>query len=195
MFQIKDTLVSEEILDENFSCNLTACKGECCVAGEAGAPIEESEKDILEKIYPKIKSILRPEGQKAIEEQGTFVVSEFEGLETPLVNGKECAYVTFSEHNIALCGIEKAYREGKIDFKKPVSCELYPIRVQKLSKYTAVNYHRWDICSPACSLGHQLQTPVYKFTKNALIRKFGEDWYDELEQVARLYESNKNKTR
>ncbi len=193
MFQIKNTLVSEEILEENFTCNLSACKGECCVAGEAGAPVEKEEKETLEKIYPKIKSYLRPEGQKAIEEQGTYVVSEFDELETPLVNGKECAYVTFNEKGVALCGIEKAYRDGKIDFKKPVSCELYPIRVQKLSKFEAVNYHQWSICSPACSLGQELQTPIYKFTKNALIRKFGEDWYAELEQVAKLYKSEQNK--
>lgn len=191
MFQIKDTLVSEEILDHDFTCNLSACKGECCVAGEAGAPVEESEKETLEKIYPKIKSGLRPEGRKAIEEQGTYVVSDFEGLETPLVEGKECAYVTFNDKGVALCGIEKAYRAGKIDFKKPVSCELYPVRVQKLSKFQAVNYHRWDICSPACALGQHLQTPIYRFTKEALIRKFGEDWYDELEQVAELYEAEK----
>ena len=191
MFQIKNTLVSEEILDHDFTCNLSACKGECCVAGEAGAPVEEHEKETLEKIYPKIKSGLRPEGRKAIEEQGTYVVSDFEGLETPLVEGKECAYVTFNDKGVALCGIEKAYRAGKIDFKKPVSCELYPVRVQKLSKFHAVNYHRWDICSPACALGQHLQTPIYRFTKDALIRKFGEDWYAELEQVADLYEAEK----
>lgn len=193
MFQIKDTLVSEEILDNDFTCNLSACKGECCVAGEAGAPVEEREKETLEKIYPKIKSILRPEGRKAIENQGTYVVSEFEGLETPLVNGKECAYVTFNEKGVALCGIEKAYRAGKINFKKPVSCELYPVRVQKLSKFQAVNYQRWDICSSACTLGQQLQTPIYKFTKEALIRKFGHDWYVELEKVAELYKAEKTK--
>ncbi len=192
MFQIQDTLVSEEILDNDFTCNLSACKGECCVAGEAGAPVEEHEKATLEKIYPKIKSGLRPEGRKAIEEQGTYVVSDFEGLETPLVNGKECAYVTFNEKGVALCGIEKAYREGKIHFKKPISCELYPVRVQKLSKYQAVNYHRWDICSPACALGKELQTPVYQFTKDALIKKFGQDWYDELEKVVELYKAEKN---
>lgn len=191
MFQIQDTLVSEEILDEDFTCNLSACKGECCVAGEAGAPVEEHEKETLEKIYPKIKSGLRPEGQKAIEEQGTYVISDFEGLETPLVNGKECAYVTFNEKGVALCGIEKAYREGKTDFKKPISCELYPVRVQKLSKFQAVNYHQWDICSPACTLGKALQAPVYQFTKTALIKKFGQDWYDELEKVAELYKSEK----
>lgn len=192
MFQIQDTLVSEEILDENFTCNLSACKGECCVAGEAGAPVEKEERTVLEQIYPKIKDGLRPEGRAAIEAQGTYITNGFGELETPLVDGKECAYVTFDAHGVALCGIEKAYREGKIDFKKPVSCELYPIRVQKLSKFKAVNYHQWDICSPACSLGKELKAPVYKFTKNALIRKFGEDWYAELEQVAKLYEAEKS---
>lgn len=134
---------------------------------------------------------MRAEGRKAIEEQGTYIRSDFGGLETPLVNGKECAYVTFGKNGTALCGIEKAYRDGIIDFKKPVSCELYPIRVQKLSKFKAVNYHQWDICSPACSLGNALKVPVYKFTKNALIRRFGEDWFAELEEVAKLYESEK----
>ncbi len=190
MFQIQDTLVSEDILDENFTCNLSACKGECCVAGEAGAPVEESEKTILEQIYPKIKD--GPEGRAAIEAQGTFITNNFGELETPLVDGKECAYVTFDAKGVALCGIEKAYRENKIEFKQPVSCELYPVRVQKLSKFKAVNYHQWDICSPACSLGDELKAPVYKFTKNALIRKFGDDWYAELEQVAELYEAEKS---
>lgn len=191
MFQIQDTLVSEEILDENFTCNLSACKGECCVAGEAGAPVEENEKEILNKIYPKIKAGLRPEGRLAIEEQGTYVTTSFGEIETPLVNGNECAYVTFNPQGVALCGIEKAYREGKINFKKPISCELYPIRVQKLSKYKAVNYHKWDICSPACNLGNELKAPIYKFTKNALVRKFGNQWYEELEEVAKLYEIEK----
>jgi hypothetical protein len=111
-------------------------------------------------------------------------MSDFDEPETPLVDGKECAYVNFTENGTALCGIESAYRAGDIDFKKPVSCELYPIRVQKLSELQAVNYDRWDICSDACDLGKTLKMPVYKFTKNALIRKFGDDWYAELEQRA-----------
>lgn len=108
-------------------------------------------------------------------------------METPLVEGKECAYVVFEADGTALCGIEKAHREGKIDWLKPVSCHLYPVRIQKYSQFTAVNYHRWSICSDACTLGKKLQVPVYQFTKAALIRKFGEEWYQQLEEVAQNY--------
>ena len=190
MIKINKTLISEAIIDTEFTCNLSACKGECCVAGDAGAPLDEPELDILNSIYPKVKPFLRPEGIKAIEEQGTHVLSDFEEPETPLVEGKECAYVNFSDHGTALCGIEMAYRAGEIDFKKPVSCELYPIRVQKLSELQAVNYDKWEICSDACTLGKSLEVPVYKFAKAALKRKFGEEWYAELEE--KVEEINKN---
>lgn len=189
MFQIGKTLVSEEILENDFTCNLNACKGECCVAGDAGAPVTAEESQKLEEVYEKVKPYMRKEGIQAIEAQGKYVTSSFDDdeLETPLVNNKECAYVNFNEQGIALCSIEAAYRDQKTDFKKPISCALYPIRIQKLSAYEAVNYDRWDICSPACSLGKELQTPVYKFTKQPLIEKFGEEWYKELEKVAFHY--------
>lgn len=191
MIKINKTLISEAIIDTEFACNLSACKGECCVAGDAGAPLDEPELDILNSIYPKVKPFLRPEGIKAIEEQGTHVLSDFEEPETPLVEGKECAYVNFSDHGTALCGIEMAYRAGEIDFKKPVSCELYPIRVQKLSELQAVNYDKWEICSNACTLGKSLEIPVYKFAKAALKRKFGEEWYTELEEKVEEIKKNK----
>jgi|SRR5690625_1967822 len=192
MFQIEKTIVSEEIIENDFVCNLTACKGACCVDGEAGAPVEPEEVEILKEIYPKIKPFLRPEGIAAIEEQGTHVVSEWNELETPLIDGADCAYVVFDENGIAGCGIEKAYHAGVTDFRKPVSCHLYPVRVQQYSEFAAVNYHRWSICDPACSLGKELQVPVYKFVKEALIRKFGENWYKELEKIAgELKESKK----
>jgi len=191
MIKINKTLISEAIIDTEFACNLSACKGECCVAGDAGAPLDEPELDILNSIYPKVKPFLRPEGIKAIEEQGTHVLSDFEEPETPLVEGKECAYVNFSDHGTALCGIEMAYRAGEIDFKKPVSCELYPIRVQKLSELQAVNYDKWEICSDACTLGKSLEIPVYKFAKAALKRKFGEEWYTELEEKVEEIKKNK----
>lgn len=183
MIQIGKTLISEAIIDTDFTCNLAACKGECCVAGDAGAPLEFDEIQTLKDIYPKVKPYLRQEGIEAIEAQGTHVISDFGGSETPLVNDAECAYVSFGKDGTALCGIESAYRDGVIKWKKPVSCELYPIRVQKLSELSAVNYDKWDICDDACTLGKELQVPVYKFTKNALIRKFGEDWYSELERI------------
>lgn len=185
MFQLGKTIVSEEILEREFVCNLSACKGACCIDGEAGAPLEPEETIILDKIYPTVKPYLRPEGIKAIEEEGTYTENEEGELETPLINGADCAYVIFDKNNVALCGIEEAYNQGEIDFKKPISCHLYPIRIQDYSEFAAVNYHQWDICDDACSLGKELQVPVYQFVKQALIRKFGEAWYSELEEVAK----------
>ncbi len=183
MFQLNKTIISEEIFEKEFVCNLSACKGACCVDGDAGAPLDEAETKILADIYPKIKPFLRPEGIKAIEEQGTHTVSEFGELETPLIDGKDCAYVIFDK-DTALCGIEQAYNEGIVDWKKPVSCHLYPIRVKEYSDFSAVNYHKWHICSDACELGKELGVPIYKFVKEALVRKFGEEWYSELEKIA-----------
>lgn len=166
-------------------CHLSACKGTCCVDGDAGAPLEEEEVKILQKFYPKIKPFLRPEGIKVIEEQGVFVTLEDGELETPLVNNENCAYVNFDNRGVAICGIEEAYNQGEISWKKPVSCHLYPVRVKDYSEFSAVNYHKWEICDDACTLGKELQIPIYKFVKEALIRKFGEDWYMELEKVAK----------
>ncbi|MFC7357818.1 DUF3109 family protein [Jejudonia soesokkakensis] len=184
MFQLGKTIVSEAIIEKEFVCNLGACKGACCIEGEAGAPVTTEEVETLKQIYPKVKPFLRPEGIAAIEAQGTHIVSDLDELETPLVNGKECAYVTFTENGTASCGIEDAYNAGEVDFRKPISCHLYPVRVQDYSEFAAVNYHKWPICNDACTLGKELKVPVYKFTKEALIRKFGEHWYAELEKVA-----------
>ncbi|WP_190810873.1 DUF3109 family protein [Flagellimonas sp. S3867] len=185
MFQIGKTIVSEEILENDFVCNLSACKGACCVDGEYGAPLEEAETQRLDDIFNAVKPYLRPEGVRAIEEQGTFVKGEDGEWETPLVNKSECAYVIFSEDGITKCGLESAYNDGATDWKKPISCHMYPVRTREYSEFTAVNYHQWEICDPACSLGKELKVPIYKFVKEALIRKFGETWYKELEDVAR----------
>jgi len=184
MFQLGKTIVSEAILENDFVCNLHACKGACCIDGEAGAPLEKEETQILERIYPKVKPYLRPEGIKAIENQGVFTTTEEGELETPLIHGADCAYVIYDNKKTALCGIEEAYNQGAIDWKKPVSCHLYPVRVQDYSEFSAVNYHRWHICDDACTLGEEFGVPVYKFVKEALIRKFGADWFAELESVA-----------
>ena len=184
MFQLGKTIVSEDIIKKDFVCNLSACKGACCVDGDAGAPLELAETKILDDIYPTIKPYLRKEGIKAIESQGKFTTSEDGEFETPLIDGADCAYVIFDKHNTALCAIEEAYNQGDINWKKPVSCHLYPVRVKDYSEFSAVNYHQWYICDDACALGRELQVPVYKFVKEALIRKFGEDWYMELEKVA-----------
>lgn len=184
MFQLGKTIVSEDIIKKDFLCNLSACKGACCIDGDAGAPLEKDEIKILEDIYPKVKPFLRQAGIDAIEAQGTFITTEDGELETPLINGADCAYVIFDDKHVALCGIEEAYNQGEVTWKKPVSCHLYPIRVHDYTEFSAVNYHKWQICDDACELGEELGVPVYKFVKEALIRKFGEDWYIELEAIA-----------
>ena len=186
MIGIDDTLVSDDIIKKEFVCNLSACKGECCVAGDSGAPLEKKEIKILQKIFPKIKSYIPKDGIEAIEAQGVAVVDEDGDDVTPLVDGnKHCAFVYFDEKKVAKCSIEKAYYDGVVDFKKPISCHLYPIRVNKYKTYTAVNYHQWDVCSDACVLGKELKVPVYVFLKEPLIRKFGEEWYDQLKLAAK----------
>jgi len=185
MFQISNTLISEEILENDFVCNLSACKGACCVDGQSGAPLDKDETRVLADIYKKVKPYLRKEGIEVIEEKGYFVIGSDGELETPLVNNEECAYVTFNEGGIAKCGLEEAYNDGVTDWKKPISCHLYPIRIQEYTEFTAVNYHKWTICDPACSLGEELKVPIYKFVKEALIRKFGTVWYNELELAAK----------
>lgn len=184
MFQIGKTIVSEEIIENDFVCNLNACKGACCIDGDAGAPLEDEETGILSELYQQVKPFLRAEGIKAIEDQGVFVRGEDGEWETPLVNGSECAYVVFSENGVTKCGLEQAYDQGATSWKKPVSCHLYPVRVKEYTELVAVNYHKWAICEPACALGEELQVPIYKFVKEALVRKFGEAWYTELEKVA-----------
>ncbi|MEK9612870.1 MAG: DUF3109 family protein [Flavobacteriaceae bacterium] len=185
MLSIDNTLISDDLITEDFVCNLSQCKGACCVAGEAGAPLEKGEVDYLQKNYSKIKPYLDKKGIKALEDQGVFVKGMDGDLETPLVNGQECAFTIFSETGAASCGIEKAYNQGVIDFQKPISCHLYPVRIQQYDKMTAVNYHSWSICSDACSFGKSLKIPVFQFVKTALIRKFGQEWYEALEDHAK----------
>jgi hypothetical protein len=192
MFQLGKTIVSEDILAKDFVCNLSACKGACCVDGDAGAPLSKEETAILESIYPQIKPFLRPEGIAAIETQGSWTTGTEGELETPLIENRDCAYVIY-DGPTALCGIEQAYNQGVVSWKKPVSCHLYPIRVKDFTEFAAVNYDKWDICSDACELGKELQVPVYKFVKEALIRRFGIDWYTELEQVAEEYQNTHKK--
>ena len=185
LISIDNTIVSDDLISKEFVCNISKCKGECCVAGEAGAPLEIDEVTFLQKNYSKIKPFLNQKGIKSIESQGVYVKGIDGDLETPLVEGKECAYTVFSDTGIASCGIEKAHQQGVIDFQKPISCHLYPVRIQHYEKITAVNYHGWSICSEACSLGESLKTPVFVFVKKALIRKFGERWYFELSKHAK----------
>jgi len=184
MLQIGKTLISDDVLEQHFVCDLNACKGACCVEGQAGAPLDEEELQVLDILFPKIKPFLRPEGVAAIEAQGTHVKGSDGDWETPLIKKQECAYVLFDPSGIAQCGIEKAYQAGATNWQKPISCHLYPVRVKEYTELTAVNYHKWQICDPACTLGNSLQVPIYKFVREALIRKFGEAWYSNLEELA-----------
>ena len=184
MIQIDDTIISLDVFKEKFLCNLDACKGECCIEGDAGAPLEEEEVEQLKKVLPVIWGDLSSEAQAVIEKQGVCYKDEDGDLVTSIVNGKDCVFTCYDEKGCCYCAIEKAYREGKVDFYKPVSCHLYPIRVQKYPEFKAVNYHRWSVCKAAVLLGEKEDMPIYKFLKEPLIRKFGEDWYTELEIAA-----------
>ena len=185
MIQIDDKLISEDIFSEEFVCNLSKCKGACCVEGDVGAPLDKNETEILDRLYPKFKSYLTEDGIKAIEEQGTWTTDPSDGdFVTPTVENRECVYVTFDEKGITKCGIEKAYEDGAIDWQKPISCHLYPIRATEYRTFTALNYHEWPICNDACTLGKELQVPVYKFLKTPLIRKYGEEFYQTLSDAA-----------
>lgn len=189
-------LLSEDIFDKNFVCNLKACKGACCWVGEYGAPLQDDELDIIKSIYPAVKPYITERGIEEIESQGHYILDEDGEYSTTLI-GEEgpCVYINYSENGTAYCGIEKAYLEGKINWRKPVSCHLYPIRLQQLPEYIALNYEKWDICSDACKLGDELRVPVYRFLKDALIRRFGEDFYEKLEDMANFHYENGPKER
>lgn len=182
MILIDNTVISDDVAEKFFVCNLDKCKGACCVEGDMGAPLEPDELLILQRIYPKIKPYLSPEGIAAIEKQGLYEPDGEGGFVTTTVGGRECVYATWDNKGILKCGIEAAYKDGKVDWVKPISCHLYPIRVTKYDQYHALNYDRWPICSPACGLGKDLNVPVYKFVREALIRAYGEAWYEELEK-------------
>lgn len=185
MIEVGKTIVARDVFKKEFVCNISACKGECCISGDAGAPLTDEEHETLKGVYPKIKHLLRPEGIEAVEQNGTSVFdTKDQEYETPLIDNAECAYVIYDDNGTALCAIEKGYNEGLVDWIKPISCHLYPIRIKSYRKFDALNYESWDICSDACKLGEDLQVPVYRFLKEPLIRKYGADWYNELTEIA-----------
>ena len=181
MIEIDKKLISLDVFEKKFVCDLTACKGACCIEGDAGAPLELEEIDILEENLEKIKPYMRNEGIDAVESQGVFYMDDDNMPVTTLVNDKECAFVRFDKNGTALCAIEDAYNDDVLNFKKPISCHLYPIRVAKIREYQAVNYSEWNICKPACECGSKLNVPVYKFLKEPIIRKWGEEFFTQLE--------------
>ena len=184
MIQIEDIVVSSDVLTEKFICNLEACKGECCIEGDAGAPVEKNEVAELEKVLPVIWDELSPEAQAVIKKQGVVYTDQDGDLVTSIVGNKNCVFTCYDEKGCCYCAIEKAYREGKCNFYKPVSCHLYPIRIENYGPDTAVNYHRWDVCKAAVVLGKLKGVPVYQFLKEPLIRKFGAEWYQMLSDCA-----------
>lgn len=181
MLAIQNTLVSRDVIEKQFVCDLQKCKGACCVAGESGAPLDESELAIIDSVFEKVDPYLTARGRKALKKQGRYIMDGDVEWVTPLINEvEECAYTIYDDNRVAMCAFEKAYNEGVIPWRKPISCHLYPIRIKKYKDYDGINYEKWSVCKPACKLGEQLQVPVYIFVKDALIRKYGQAWYDEL---------------
>lgn len=188
MIAIDDKIISDEIVSEQFVCNLDKCKGGCCVDGDTGAPLTTAEAIILEEIYPIVKKHLNSNAINLIEEEGAHSYDEEFGLVTPTLNGGICAYGYYDDNGIVKCAIEQEYLNGNIDFKKPISCHLYPIRVTEYDTFEALNYEpREKLCKPACKLGKSLKVPVYKFLKEPLVRKYGEEFYTALDNIAEEY--------
>jgi hypothetical protein len=186
MLEIGRTIVSLDILEKQFLCDLLKCKGACCVEGDSGAPVTKEEVKAIEEAYPAFQEYIPEEHREEIQKQG-FGVIDFEGdLVTPLVNSNQCVY-TYRDNGILKCGIEKAYLEGKCTFRKPVSCHLFPIRITEYKRFDAVNYQQIDICKPGRKCGKSEKLPLYIFLKEPLIRKYGEEWYEQLDYAARNY--------
>jgi hypothetical protein len=188
MLLIGDVLISNDIIEKRFMCNLDACKGACCWEGDLGAPLEEEEVAVLDNIYEDVKPLLLKEGQAVIEKIGTHTYdAKRKEYATPLVDGGPCVFMIYDNDGIAQCGIEAAYNKGLTDFRKPISCHLYPVRIKKIKEMgmEGLNYDKWDICSAACELGEHHQMPVYQFVKDALIRKYGPEFYEELDAAAK----------
>lgn len=184
MFHIGDTIVSLDVLEKEFCCDLDACKGCCCIEGDAGAPLTEKEENKIREILPLLKPLMRKEAREVVEEKGISYLDPTGERVTQIVDGKDCVFARTDQQGWCYCVIEKLFNAGKIDFRKPLSCYLYPIRLTEHPTFTAVEYHRWDICHHARQCGKKLHLPIYKFLKQPLIERFGEDWYNELCLVA-----------
>jgi len=182
---IDNALISDEVVQARFVCDLHKCKGGCCEDGDAGAPLEKEEKKIIDDHYAAIEPYMTGEGIAEVARQGRYVYDKEFGWVTPTVGGKICAYGIRDAQGIIKCAIEQAFRDGKLEWKKPISCHLYPIKINKTRTYTMVNYEpRESLCKAACSLGKKLKMPVYQFLKEPLVRKFGATFYDTLHQIA-----------
>ena len=191
MLQIDNTIISFDLFEKNFRCDLPACRGECCVVGESGAPLEETEIAVLEEILPVVWDDLSENAKEVIRQQGVFYIDEAGDFVTSIINDGECVFTFFDEKGICKCAIEKAYREGKTVFCKPVSCHLYPVRLEKYRDFIAVNYEKWPICGAACRLGEKAGMPLYRFLKEPLVRRFGKEWYEQLEIAGEEFYKNR----
>ena len=178
-------MVSTDVITNHFLCDLKACQGACCVEGDAGAPLTLEEVALLEEALPVIWDQLDLQARKVINKQGVAYVDVQGDLVTSIVNGKDCVFTCYDEEGCCYCAIEKAYRAGKVKFQKPISCHLYPIRVKKIGDYYGLNYDKWEVCKAAVLLGNMEKLPVYKFLKEPLVKRFGEEWYNELELTAK----------
>ena len=183
MVEIQDTLVSFDVFRECFCCDLAACGGACCVEGDAGAPLTLDEIGELEEAAEQLRDELTPAAREVIDEQGVAYIDKDGQMVSSIVNGKDCVFAVKNEEGVTLCAIDRAWREGRLKIRKPISCELYPVRLSRVGGMTAVNYHRWSICGGACKLGAELKLPLYKFLKAPLIRAFGEEWWAECDLV------------
>ena len=193
MLQIQDTLVTLDLAERFFCCDLDACLGACCIEGDAGAPITPEEKLRLEEITPALMPRLLPSARDVIERQGVAYTDEEGDLVTSIVDGRNCVYTCYAPGGKCLCAIENAYNDGECSFRKPSSCHLYPLRITRYPTFTAVNYHRWKICRPAETLGRKLGLRLYQFLRQPLIDRFGQEWYDELCMACEAYLEQKDK--
>ncbi len=187
MLQIKDTLVSLDLIEQFFCCDLDACLGQCCIDGDAGAPVTEEECEAIRAALPVVEPLMLPRGVDEVRRNGVSYIDEEGDLVTTIVDGRNCAFTCYAPGGKCLCALEQAWSQGKTTFRKPSSCHLYPVRLTQYPTFTAVNFHHWKICKPAHVLGRKLGLRAYQFLKEPLIARFGRDWYDELCLAAEEY--------
>jgi hypothetical protein len=184
MIEIGRTILSNDIFEKHFVCDILKCKGACCIEGDSGAPLTDDEAVLVEKEYPNFEEYLPKKHKKEVDKQGFSVIDSDGDLVTPLVNNRQCAYSFYDERGILKCAIEKAYFEGKSKFRKPISCHLFPIRITEYKRFDAVNYQELEICKPGRECGVSQKVPLYQFLKEPLIKKYGAEWYAEVEIAA-----------
>ncbi|MDE6527874.1 MAG: DUF3109 family protein [Muribaculaceae bacterium] len=187
MFQIQDTLVTLDLAERFFCCDLDKCLGACCIEGDAGAPVTEDEVAEIRKVLPEVEAEMMPRAIEEVREHGVAYTDEEGDLVTTILDGRNCAFTCYAPGGVCLCALEKAFREGRTSFRKPASCALYPLRIKEYPTFTAVNYHRWDICRDAEVLGRKKGIRLYRFLEGPLVERFGREWYDELALACETY--------